>query len=126
MPGIGADCKSVGVPLPRFESLTRYAAQTAPGQHRPGRGPTFVTSRAVRLCPAVTAVRALYMPSAPLVRWRRGSRDGVVLDVKDLAPRESGGHPVVRMRTDGVGDPRIDRDHARDTDGAVANVLCSW
>jgi hypothetical protein len=48
-----ADCKSVGVCLPRFESLTHHAAETAPGQHGHGPGPAVVVSGAVLVCPAV-------------------------------------------------------------------------
>ena len=50
---IAADCKSVGVRLPRFESLTRRAAETVLGLRRCGRGPAFTVSGVVLLCPAV-------------------------------------------------------------------------
>jgi hypothetical protein len=48
-----ADCKSVGVCLPRFESLTRHPEGTGVEQHRHGCGSSFGTSGAVRPCPAV-------------------------------------------------------------------------
>jgi hypothetical protein len=77
-------CKFVGVRLPRFESLTRHAAQTAHEQHRQGRGPIFVTSGAVR---PYSAVYGYSRPiPAPALR-RTDGRHAVLLPILHAGTR---------------------------------------
>jgi hypothetical protein len=65
-------CKSVGVRLPRFESLTRHRVETAPDQQPHGLGQIFVVSGAIRPCLAVYGqsrpIRAL--ASGPATAFR--------------------------------------------------------